>query len=214
MRASNFKHLVKEGIENTWFNKVMSFASFCILLVGLLICGLSALFIQDIKIVIGNVENENMAIIYMLQDTTEEQVKETQKKLEKFEYVTDVVHVTKEEALEIMMDKMSYAAEDVDQIFGGLDGNEFMPDSFKMTIVDLAKIDEVSAQYIFVVEEGIQQGGFCEHFYSVIKPSVPCEFIAVNNTFIPHGSLEALYEHSGLSANKISEKVISCVNRI
>ena len=145
MRASNFKHLVKEGIENTWFNKVMSFASFCILLVGLLICGLSALFIQDIKIVIGNVENENMAIIYMLQDTTEEQVKETQKKLEKFEYVTDVVHVTKEEALEIMMDKMSYAAEDVDQIFGGLDGNEFMPDSFKMTIVDLAKIDEVSA---------------------------------------------------------------------
>lgn len=78
----------------------------------------------------------------------------------------------------------------------------------------LSKIDEVSAQYIFVVEEGIQQGGFCEHFYSVIKPSIPCEFIAINNTFIPHGSLEALYEHSGLSANKISEKVISCVNRI
>lgn len=145
MRASNFKHLVKEGIENTWFNKVMSFASFCILLVGLLICGLAALFIKDISIIIGNVENENMAIVYMLGDTTPEQIDATFNTLSSYENVTDVVHVTKEEALQIMIDKMSYAAEDVDKIFNGLDGNEFMPDSFRMTIVDLAKIDEVSA---------------------------------------------------------------------
>lgn len=145
MRASNFKHLVKEGIENTWFNKVMSFASFCILMVGLLICGLAALFIKDIQIVIGNVENENMAIIYMLQDTTKERVQEVFESLQNYENVTDVIHVTKEEALQIMVDKMSYAAEDVDQIFNGLDGNEFMPDSFKMTIVDLSKINDVSA---------------------------------------------------------------------
>lgn len=151
MRASNFKHLVKEGVENTWFNKVMSFASFCILLVGLLICGLSAIFIQDIRIVIGNVENENMAIVYMLQDTTKEQVEATFEQLKAYKNVTDVVHVTKEEALQIMLDKMSYAAEDVDQIFNGLDGNEFMPDSFKMTIVDLSKIDEVS-QYLSSIE--------------------------------------------------------------
>ena len=151
MRASNFKHLVKEGIENTWFNRVMSFASFCILLVGLLICGLATLLIQDIRIIIGNVEDENMAIIYMLQETTTEQIENTLEKLQNYENVTDVVHVTKEEALQIMLDKMSYAAEDVDQIFDGLDGNEFMPDSFKMTIVDLAKIDEVSA-YLSEIE--------------------------------------------------------------
>ena len=85
MRASNFKHLVKEGIENTWFNRVMSFASFCILLVGLLICGLATLLIQDIRIIIGNVEDENMAIIYMLQETTTEQIENTLEKLQNYE---------------------------------------------------------------------------------------------------------------------------------
>ena len=144
MRANNFRHLVKEGIEGTWHNKIMSFASFCILLVGLLICGLAAMFIKDIQIVIGNVENENMAIIYMKQDTPPERVNEVYEFLQNCADVTDVKHVSKEEALDIMVERMSYAAEDIDQIFSGLDGNEFMPDSFSMTIVDLSKINEVN----------------------------------------------------------------------
>ena len=78
----------------------------------------------------------------------------------------------------------------------------------------LEKIHEVSPTNIFIVEEGIQSCGFGEHLFSVVKPTVPCDFIAVNNTFIPHGSLEELYEHSGLSANKIFEKVTSCVKKI
>lgn len=143
MRANNFKYLIKEGISNTWHNRIMSFASFCILMVGLLIIGLAALILKDINIIVGNVENENMAIIYLEQDVTEEQVSQVEQTLKSNQNLTNIVHVTRDEALQIMIDKMSYTAENVKEIFSGLDGKDFLPDSFKMQIVDLNGLDEV-----------------------------------------------------------------------
>jgi len=87
----------------------------------------------------------------------------------------------------------------------------------RLDLIDTDKVNkmiqDVSPSYIFIVEEGIQEGGFGEHFYASVKPSISCEIIAIKNKFIPHGSLESLFKHSGLSANKISEKVISCVKK-
>lgn len=187
MRANNFRHLVKEGVEGTWHNRVMSFASFCILLVGLLICGLAAMFIKDIQIVIGNVENENMAIMYMRQDTTPERIQEVYDFLLKYSDVTDVKHISKEEALDIMVDRMSYAAQDIDQIFSGLDGNEFMPDSFSMTIVDLSKITEVNnvlagiegVENIYVPTEFASQLKKIERVVEVVGLTILVALIAV-----------------------------------
>lgn len=144
MRANNFKYLVGMGVKGVWHNRVMSFASFCIIMVSLLILGFATLAVKDINIIVGNVENENMAVVYMLQSATEEQVAKTGEELKAFDKVTEVEHVTKEQAFEIVKKRMENSAENVEDAFGGLDPNEFMPDSFKMRIKDLSTLGEVS----------------------------------------------------------------------
>lgn len=144
MRANNFKYLVNMGVRGSWQNRVMSFASFCIIMVSLLILGFASLAIKDISIIVGNVENENMAIVYMLQESTEEQVSKAEEQLKSYDKVTEVTHVTKTEGFEIVKQRMANSAEGIDGVFGGLDPNEFIPDSFRMQIKDLGTLTEVS----------------------------------------------------------------------
>ena len=59
MKGSNFSYLVKQGIASVWHNRMMSFASFCIIMVSLLLVGLSLLIGADVGIVIGNIEDKN-----------------------------------------------------------------------------------------------------------------------------------------------------------
>ena len=44
MKVSGLKYLAKQGVENIWKNRMMSFASFCVLLVSLLLVGVATLF--------------------------------------------------------------------------------------------------------------------------------------------------------------------------
>ena len=41
MKVSGLKYLAKQGVENIWKNRMMSFASFCVLLVSLLLVGVA-----------------------------------------------------------------------------------------------------------------------------------------------------------------------------
>ena len=50
MKASGFKYLIGQGVENIWKNRMMAFASFCVLLVSLLLVGMSVLFLSLIHI--------------------------------------------------------------------------------------------------------------------------------------------------------------------
>ena len=48
MKASGVRYLVNQGIENIWKNRMMAFASFCVLLASLLLVGISVLFYMNI----------------------------------------------------------------------------------------------------------------------------------------------------------------------
>ena len=72
MRTSNFNYLVKKGISSVWKNFVMSFASFCILLVSLLQVSVTVLFMININIVMKNIENTNEITIYVEEGATKE----------------------------------------------------------------------------------------------------------------------------------------------
>ena len=43
MKASSFRYLINQGFKGIWKNRMMTFASFCILLVSLLMVGTSVL---------------------------------------------------------------------------------------------------------------------------------------------------------------------------
>ena len=50
MRTSNVTYLVKKGISSIWKNFLMSFASFCILMVSLLLVSCAVLLLSLIHI--------------------------------------------------------------------------------------------------------------------------------------------------------------------
>ena len=49
MKLSGVRYLIKQGVDNVWKNRVMAFASFCVLLVSLLLVGISCLFFLNLN---------------------------------------------------------------------------------------------------------------------------------------------------------------------
>ena len=74
MRTSNVSYLIKKGVSSVWKNFIMSFASFCILLVSLFQVSLTVLVMMNINIIMKNIEDTNEIAIYLKEDITEAQV--------------------------------------------------------------------------------------------------------------------------------------------
>ena len=56
MRLNSVKYLFKQGTRNIAYNKLMAFASFCVLLVSLLLVGFSLLFYVNINLLVADIE--------------------------------------------------------------------------------------------------------------------------------------------------------------
>ena len=54
----------------------MAFASFCVLLVSLLLVGISVLFYVNINAIIGGIEDQNEVIVYLLDGTEDARISE------------------------------------------------------------------------------------------------------------------------------------------
>ena len=150
MRTSNVSYLVKKGITSVWKNFIMSFASFCILLVSLLQVSVAVLFMLNVNIVMENIENTNEIVIYVKEGATQEQIDHIRDVLEKNEDLTDVSYLSSEEAREIFKEDMGeYAA-----LLDFLEENP-MPETFLARSKDLKKIKH-SVEAISSIE-GIEQ---------------------------------------------------------
>jgi cell division transport system permease protein len=62
MKLSGLRYLGKQGFENVWKNRMMAFASFCVLLVSLLLVGLSILLFMNLNSIIGGIENSQLSL--------------------------------------------------------------------------------------------------------------------------------------------------------
>lgn len=144
----------------------MSFASFCILTVSLLLIGFSLIFSGNITAIIGDIENKNEVIIFLEDGTDDEYIDEMQQKLKSTENVGSVTFYSKEEAFEDLKSDM----QDADEIFSYLGDESPLPDAFRLRIEDIERmsstlmiingfdhIEKVKAPYDFVnVLTGLQ----------------------------------------------------------
>ena len=71
MKLSSMNYLFKQGMKNMWTNRIMSVASFCILLVSLLLIGFTLLFVDNINQFLGGIENKNEVVIFLEEDADE-----------------------------------------------------------------------------------------------------------------------------------------------
>lgn len=168
MRTSNVTYLVKKGISSIWKNFLMSFASFCILMVSLLLVSCASLLMMNVNTIMGNIEDTNEITIYLKEDISDKQVEHIRTVLEKNQDITDVQYYSKEQALEDFRDNMAEYSELLDY----LDKNP-MPETFLVRVKDLSKIRHVVNTISDI--EGVEQTKAPYDFASVL--------LQIRNTF-------------------------------
>lgn len=150
MRTSNVSYLVKKGISSIWKNFVMSFASFSIMLVSLLQVSCAILFMLNVDIIMGNIEDTNQIVIYAKDNITEAQLKHIGDVLRSNANLTDVRYYSKEEALEDFKEDMAQYAD----LLQYLEENP-MPETFLARIADISNIRATAAAVNGI--EGVEQ---------------------------------------------------------
>lgn len=142
MKLSGFKYLADQGVENIWKNKMMAFATFCVLLISLMLVGVSALFYVNINSIISGIGDKNEIAVFVNNDASEERVAQFGEELLALENVSGIEFVSKEQALENMIESMPK----YETIFASLDGDNPLPDGYSVQVKDLEKITETVMQ--------------------------------------------------------------------
>ena len=168
MRTSKVTYLVKKGIASVWKNLLMSFASFSILMVSLLLVGCSVLLMMNVNTIMKNIEDTNEIAIYLGEDVTQKQKDHIRAVLEKNGEISEVTYRSKEEALEEFRGNMAEYSELLDY----LDENP-MPETFLVRVSDISRIRQVVTEINSI--EGVE------------KVQAPYDFagilIEIRNTF-------------------------------
>ena len=148
MKISGINYLANQGIENIGKNKTMTFATFCVLLISLLLVGASALFYMNMNSMITGLGNQNEIAVYLSPATPQERVTGFQAELSAIENVDKVEYISKEQALAKMKSQISKGQ----AIFDYIDVYDFMPDGFKVTVRDINRIESTTSNILMLAD--------------------------------------------------------------
>ena len=190
MKTSNVSYLVKKGIGSVWKNFIMSFASFCILLVSLLQVSITVLFMLNINIIMKNIENTNEITIFVEKGATDEQKDHIKSVLESDNNLTDIVYKSADEARKEFEESMGEASD----LFDYLEENP-MPETFLARVSDLTKIkysvesiasidgvEQVKAPYDFAAALINIRNTFSIIIIAILVTLVAVSVVVVSNT--------------------------------
>ena len=142
MKISSFNYLIRQGFKGIWKNKMMTFASFCILLVSLIMVGFAILVSINLDKVIGNIEEKSEVVVVIKEGVSNKSMETIREKIVSIPNVSDIRLYSREEAWKDMMDKMTDAQKDY---FKYADDNP-LPDVFRLRVKDIQKMNDTTAQ--------------------------------------------------------------------
>ena len=139
MTASSFRYLFKEGFRNIWTNRMMSTASICVLMSCLILIGGASMIFLNIDSLLGRIEEENVIMVYVEDDTTQSDLKSMEKSLNKIGNISKIDFIAKEVAWKEQLETMEPAQA---EFFLEISSDIPLPDAFKITVDDLSLFDE------------------------------------------------------------------------
>lgn len=142
MKLSGIKYLVGQGIDNVWKNRMMAFASFCVLLVSLLLVGISILAYLNVNSIIGGIEQKNEVIVYLDDGTTDDEITQIGNNLRGMPNVSAVNFYSKEEAYESLKESMA----EYEVLFESLGDDNPLIDAYRIKVADISEISATIAQ--------------------------------------------------------------------
>ena len=98
MKASSFRYLINQGFKGIWKNRMMTFASFCILLVSLLMVGTSVLVSINLTRIIGGIEDKSEVIVIVKDGTSQADMQTLENKLKEVGNINTASLYSKDEA--------------------------------------------------------------------------------------------------------------------
>ncbi len=140
MRPSSFRYLVKQGWHNMGANRLMTFASIGVLTACLIITGIAALLTLNVNRVVDHLADQNEIVVYILPETTDQQIAEAQAQIESMPNVLEVTYVSKEEAFQQVEGWLS----EYGDLLTGYDN--IFPATFRVTVKDLNYISDTNLQ--------------------------------------------------------------------
>ena len=155
MKLSGVRYLTRQGFDNVWKNRMMAFASFCVLLVSLLLVGLSILCYININSIIGGIENKNEVIVFLDENITPAQTMETEVILKQIDNIDEVRFYSMDDAFEDMKKSMS----EYEELFDSLGDDNPLVDSFRIKIKDIS----LTSETVTLINE-------LDHIYSIRAP--------------------------------------------
>ena len=142
MRLASFKYLIKQGFKSLWFNRVNTFASFCIITISLVMVGLSVLVSANINRIIGAIEKRNEIIVVIRDGTPDNNISILGEELKKNDNIFEINFYSKEEAWEDMQANVS---EEEKSLFQYIDGSP-LPDTYTVRVSDVSKLSGTVSQ--------------------------------------------------------------------
>jgi len=156
MKIRTTKYIVKEGIINSYRNKLMSLASIIIVTASLLVFGIFLIISVNFQHKINDMmENQLQIEVYCDANLDETQIKDIEAHIKMNSFVSNVRRVTKEEALE----RCKELLEEDGSILEGYDGS-FLPESFIVKINHSDNIKKVVEEFKTI--KGVESVGFLE----------------------------------------------------
>lgn len=139
MTASSLRYLTKEGFRNVWTNRMMSLASICVLMSCLVLIGSATMIFLNIDSLLARIEEENVVMVYLKDDTTDAQIEELKGQIDALDNIKEVEFVSKESAWEEQLSTMGEAEA---EFFTEVSSDIPLPDAYKVTVENLDYFDQ------------------------------------------------------------------------
>ncbi len=135
MRLGSFTYLLKQGAKNTYLNKAMSFASVGVLTACLVLVGMAMLFSENIKNIVGFVQQQNEIVVYVEDDLPAGQEAQLDRQIRSMSNVSSVQYTSKEQAFDNQKEKLG-------DLLEGYENEDVFPASYHVKVKDLSLINE------------------------------------------------------------------------
>ena len=166
MKLRQFFHLIREGLRNTWQNRVMASASVGVLICCLMLTGFAYLMYVNVEAVFYYAVDQNTVAVFLEEDLTDAQVEKVGVRLESLKNVNVKEFISKEEFMDRFGDELTEGI--VDSYQG--DKNP-MPNAYMITMKDLDLFQQTlkEVQSIPGVEEASYDAGVASTLSQVRK---------------------------------------------
>ena len=135
---NSFFYLVKQGFKNLWNNRLMSLASFGVLVSCMLLIGAAALLSVNVSSIVDAVEDQSEAVVYLNDGLDSSSVENVRAGIISSGKVATVEFISKEDALFSMMESLG----DDGILFEAYQKDNNPPDSFRITFTDVSDLKD------------------------------------------------------------------------